>query len=183
MKRAVFLDRDGVINEPVLENGRAVAPTVLDDFVFIPGIHQFARALRDAGFSIVVVTNQPDVVYKNLDVNVVDSMHALIRSEIPVDDILACFHADKDNCLCRKPKPGMLFSAARDMDLDLGNSFMIGDTWRDMQAGKAANCRTILLNRDFGITRLEAADVVVRNFGEALLHIRQWPHPVGIREP
>ena len=167
MNRAVFLDRDGVVNRPMIRNGRTFAPQALADFELMPGIHELTQALQQAQFKIVVVTNQPDVAAGKVDRSVVDEMHKIIRRELQVDDIRACFHVDADACDCRKPKPGLLLSAAKDFGVDLRHSFIIGDTWRDMAAGKAAQCRTILLDTGYADEHRENADAVAHSLPEA----------------
>lgn len=166
MKRAVFLDRDGVINRARVEGGRPVSPRKLEEFELSPGIENFVDELKRAGFLLLVVTNQPDLARGRMERAELEKMHRLVRHRLAVDGIYACLHDDGDNCECRKPKPGLLLRAARGRGIDLGRSFMVGDTWRDMEAGKAAGCVTILLaapyNRDAG------GDHRVKNFAEAL---------------
>jgi D-glycero-D-manno-heptose 1,7-bisphosphate phosphatase len=137
-----------VINQPDIREGRAVAPTRLEDFRFMPGIHDLVGRLRKESFKLLIVTNQPDVVYGRLEPGTVEKMHELVRKELQVDEIYVCFHVDADGCQCRKPRPGMLLTAAKDFNIDLSQSFIIGDTWRDIGAGKAAGCNTILLSSD-----------------------------------
>jgi D-glycero-D-manno-heptose 1,7-bisphosphate phosphatase len=146
--RAVFLDRDGVINANVQRDGKPVAPTQLAEFHLLPGVEDAVRRLKAAGFTVIVCTNQPDVTNGRTSRAVVDDMHALVRSKLDVDDIKVCFHTDQDACACRKPKPGMLLAAACEHGVDLAQSYMIGDRWRDTEAGRAAGCRTIFI--DYG---------------------------------
>ena len=167
MNRAVFLDRDGVINRPGIREGREVAPTRLEDFQFLPGIHDLVKVLRREGFRLIVVTNQPDVVYGRSGVETVEGMHRLVRSELEVDAIYVCFHVDADACDCRKPKPGLLLRAAKEFDIDLARSFIIGDTWRDMGAGRAAGCTTVLLTGNSNNAAAGQADCIVRSHREA----------------
>ena len=147
MRKAVFLDRDGVINRGVVHEGRPFAPFSLDDFEILPWVSDGLSRLRAAGFVLVVVTNQPDVRRGLAARADVEAIHAALRSRLPVDDIRVCYHDDQDRCACRKPKPGMLFAAAVEREIQLDRSFMVGDRWRDIEAGKAAGCRTILVNR------------------------------------
>jgi D-glycero-D-manno-heptose 1,7-bisphosphate phosphatase len=145
MNRAVFLDRDGVLNRNLVENGTLVPPRRVDDFRLIEGVVEATRALRTAGFKLVVVTNQPDVARGTLAPSTLEAMHRLLADQVPLDAIECCPHDDHHACECRKPRPGMLLRAARRLDLDLGRSFMVGDRWRDIDAGHAAGCRTILV--------------------------------------
>ena len=146
MSRAVFLDRDGVINRVILRDGKPFSPRTLKEFVFHEGIEEFLAESRKAGFLNIVFTNQPDIARGLADSNVVQSMHDSIRKSLPVDDIFLCPHDDKDNCRCRKPKPGMLIDAAEKWNIDLDASFVIGDQSRDVEAGKKAGCFTVLLD-------------------------------------
>jgi D-glycero-D-manno-heptose 1,7-bisphosphate phosphatase len=128
--------------------------------------------LREAGFALIVVTNQPDVARGTLDRETVEHMHAELRRTLPLDEIESCFHDDADGCACRKPRPGMLVDAAARLDIPLDDSFVVGDRWRDVEAGKRAGCTTILLRQaysgesvqaDFEAADLsEAAEIILR---------------------
>lgn len=166
MKRAVFLDRDGVINRVAIEDGKPLSPRRFEEFDFLPGIEQFVKELKEAGYLRVVVTNQPDLARGRLEKDDLDKMHDLIGRRLQVDGIYACLHDDGDNCGCRKPKPGLLHRAAREWDIDLSRSFMLGDTWRDVEAGKGAGCRTILLQTPYNTGA--QGDHRVKSFAEAL---------------
>lgn len=146
--RAVFLDRDGVINANVERGGKPVAPTTMKDFRILPGVEDAVAALKDAGFLIVIVTNQPDIGTGRTPLAELEAMHAEVRRRMPVDAIKACFHVDADNCLCRKPKPGMITETAAELGISLADSYMIGDRWRDVEAGRAAGCKTFFV--DYG---------------------------------
>jgi D-glycero-D-manno-heptose 1,7-bisphosphate phosphatase len=144
-RRCVFLDRDGVINASVERDGRLVAPTSVADFRFLTDVDVAIRSLREAGFLVIVVTNQPDVATGRVKRETVEAMHAILRDRLAVDDIEVCYHVDGDDCPCRKPRPGMLLDAARRYDIDLTKSYLVGDRWRDILAGDAAGCFTILV--------------------------------------
>jgi len=133
---AVFLDRDGVINANLERNGKPVAPTSLSEFRILPGVIEGVRLLKEAGFLLVVVTNQPDVANGLTPRPTVEAMHAEIRRQLPIDDIVVCFHADADKCSCRKPKPGMIFDAAARHGIDLASSYLVGDRWRDVNESR-----------------------------------------------
>jgi len=144
-RRCVFLDRDGVINASVERDGRLVAPTSLADFRVFSDVDAAIRSLRRGGFLVIVVTNQPDVATGLVKRETVEAMHTVLRDRLAVDDIRVCYHVDHDDCSCRKPKPGMLLDAARCYDIDLAHSYLVGDRWRDILAGDAAGCFTILV--------------------------------------
>jgi len=143
--RAVFLDRDGVINRNIVRGTVTHPPDRVEDFELLPGVVEAARRLVTAGFVLVVVTNQPDVARGKQKRELVEQMNDVVRSTLPVLDVLACYHDGSDNCTCRKPKPGMLLEAAQRWGLDLGRSFMVGDRWSDVLAGAAVGCRTVLI--------------------------------------
>jgi D-glycero-D-manno-heptose 1,7-bisphosphate phosphatase len=147
MTRAVFLDRDGVLNAGVVKQGRPFAPTSIDELQILPGVAQALTRLRAAGFVLVVVTNQPDVARGMTKRAAVEAIHEKMRAMLPLDDVRVCFHDDHDDCACRKPKPGLLYAAAVDCEIQLDRSFMVGDRWRDIDAGRAAGCTTVLVNR------------------------------------
>jgi len=165
--RAVFLDRDGVINCAVVREGRPFAPTSVGDVEWLPGVAEAIEALRRADFRIIVVTNQPDVATGLLRRETVEAIHARMRATFPIDDIKVCYHADQDGCPCRKPKPGLLFEAATQWSLDLSQSVMVGDRWRDIEAGKAAGCKTILVRAGYAERQAEHPDAVVASLLEA----------------
>lgn len=166
-KKAVFLDRDGVINHTVFRRGAQRAPQDLSEWAWIDGVHDTLRALSARDYALIVCTNQPDVVRGWQTREQVDVFHALIERELPVSRIYACFHDGAEACECRKPKPGMLLQAARELEVDLAASWMIGDRSSDVEAGRAAGCRTVLMH---GAARVEpaSADHEIRTLGELL---------------
>jgi len=171
MKSTVFLDRDGVISDNVVRNNRPFAPQSIDDFVISTGAANAIAAFHSAGYMAIVVTNQPDVGARQQRREVVELMHAKLRAELEVDDIMVCYHTDADSCSCRKPKPGMLIAAAEKYGIDLSRSWMIGDRWRDVGAGHAAGCRTVFIDYAFAEQRPQNPDVIVRSLAEAVLYI------------
>jgi len=167
--RAVFLDRDGVINENMVRDGRPVAPTRLEDFRILPGVEAAVRRLKAAGFAIVVVTNQPDIATGRTPRAAVEAMNEVVRQELAVDDVMVCQHVDADGCTCRKPKPGMLLTAAAERAIDLKTSYLIGDRGRDIEAGRAAGCLTILVHSGYGHAADGAGpDAIVTSLSEAV---------------
>jgi D-glycero-D-manno-heptose 1,7-bisphosphate phosphatase len=167
MRRAVFLDRDGILNRLVAHNGRAVAPRALAEFALLPGVPAAVAALRRAGLLAVVVTNQPEVARGRLDPTELARMHNRLQQAVPVDAIYVCPHDDADGCACRKPKPGLLERAARAWHVTLAESFLVGDSWRDVAAGKAAGCTTILLAPDPGAACQVEPDFFARDLPAA----------------
>lgn len=173
MRRAVFLDRDGVINQAVVINGKSYPPATLSDFVYLPGVEKYIKRLRAADFLVIVVTNQPDVATGIQTREVVDSMHEKLRKDLLCDDIKVCFHIDEDGCDCRKPKPGMLIEAARQWEINLRESFMVGDRWRDVGAGKAAGCFTYFIDNKYQEKPPDRPDKIVLSLEDASKHILQ----------
>lgn len=148
LKRAVFLDRDGVLNRAVVREGKAFSPSTLAEFEVMPDAAACLDELKRLGFLVIVVTNQPEVARGTLAPAALEEMHAVLRAQLPLDDILCCLHDDAAGCECRKPRPGLLLDAARRHGIDLAGSFMVGDRWRDIEAGAAAGCRTVWI--DYG---------------------------------
>ncbi|MBF0475526.1 MAG: HAD family hydrolase [Deltaproteobacteria bacterium] len=145
-RSAVFLDRDGVINRSVVKDGRPYPPQSVEELVLLPLVPEALTRLKNAGFLLIGVTNQPDVARGTQKRRVVEDIHTALRSKLPLDDILTCFHDDQDGCLCRKPQAGLLLQAAEQYHIDLSSSFMVGDRWRDIEAGHNAGCRTVLID-------------------------------------
>ena len=148
-REAVFLDRDGVLNEPVVRNGKPFPPAGLGELKIYPEAAGALARLKHAGYLLIVVTNQPDVARGRTERRVVETIDTAIGAELPIDDFLVCWHDDADACACRKPKPGLLLEAAGRYGIDLSRSFLIGDRWRDIDAGAAAGCRTVLIDRKY----------------------------------
>src|SRR3954463_14370940 len=142
-RKGVFLDRDGVIVIPEFRDGRSFAPRRVEDFRLFPGAAASLQRLKSAGFLLVVVTNQPDVGNGLVPRSEVDAMHEIMMRELPLDVVKACLHGQTDGCQCRKPKPGMILEAARELGIDPRMSFMVGDRKSDIEAGRASGCTTV----------------------------------------
>ncbi len=115
----------------------------------MPGVVEACARLRRSGFLVIVVTNQPEVARGRQDRRTVEAIHAFLSERVPLDDILACYHDDRDDCDCRKPRPGLLIKAAREWQVDLLRSFMVGDRWRDVEAGRRAGCKTVFIDHNY----------------------------------
>jgi D-glycero-D-manno-heptose 1,7-bisphosphate phosphatase len=166
--KAVFLDRDGVLVIPEFRDGRSFAPTRLEAYKFYPEAFEALSRLKTAGYKLVVVTNQPDVGKGLIPRDVADEMHDRLRQAMPIDLIKACFHSQAANCDCRKPKPGMLLEAARELQIDLVQSYMVGDRASDVEAGEAAGCSTVFIDLDYREQRPVAPIFTVRSIAEAV---------------
>jgi D-glycero-D-manno-heptose 1,7-bisphosphate phosphatase len=179
MNKAVFLDRDGVINRPMVRAGYPYPPRSVSEFVILPGVEDACRALKKGGFLLVVVTNQPDVGRGTLERRVVEEINGYMGGLLPIDLVLTCFHGGEkygQPCECRKPRPGMLQQAADQLKISLSQSYMVGDRWRDIDCGKRVGCKTVFI--DWGYTEdlreppdhratnlLDAASIILRENG------------------
>jgi D-glycero-D-manno-heptose 1,7-bisphosphate phosphatase len=178
VRKAVFLDRDGVLNRPIIRDGKPYPPANLSELEILPDAAGALAELKVWGFLLVLITNQPDVARGTQQRSVVEAIHAALEQVFPLDDIYVCYHDDRDMCSCRKPLPGLLLQAASKYSIDLHSSYMIGDRWRDVEAGWNAGCRTILIDHgyherppshapDARVTSLkEAADWIIREISE-----------------
>ena len=171
--RAVFLDRDGVINAGIIRDGKPYPPDGLEDFQLLSGVKDAVIVLHEAGFKLIVATNQPDVRTGKQTKSVVEAMHQMLVRDLPLSDIRICYHINEDACACRKPKPGMLFDAAKQWNIDLSASYMVGDRWRDIEAGQAAGCRTVFIDYGYSEKQPDSPDFVVSSLAEAVPFILQ----------
>ncbi|WP_416147527.1 D-glycero-alpha-D-manno-heptose-1,7-bisphosphate 7-phosphatase [Salipaludibacillus sp. HK11] len=148
MNKAMFLDRDGVINEVLSERVEFVNEP--DDFHLLEGVGEAVRLFNEAGFKVFVVTNQGGIGLGFMGESALTSVHTRMENDLAVfgarvDDIAYCAHKPHEQCACRKPKPEMILRLAEKYDVDLGNSYMVGDRAPDIEAGKAAGTKTILV--------------------------------------
>jgi D-glycero-D-manno-heptose 1,7-bisphosphate phosphatase len=149
MKRAVFLDRDGVVIEAQVRNGKPYPAASVESMRIPAGTKEVLGRLKERGYLLIVVTNQPDVARGRKAREVVEAMNRRLRAELHLDDVLTCYHDDADDCECRKPQPGLILRAAQQYRIDLSESYMVGDRWRDIDAGANAGCKTILIDRGY----------------------------------
>ena len=172
-KKAIFLDRDGVIVQSYQENGKPIPARKLSDFIILDGVAQALIRFKQAGFYTLVVTNQPDLAKGLLDIKVLLAMNNIMLSTLALDNIYVCKCLEGPSCDCYKPKPGMLLEAAGDYSLSLEECFMIGDRWRDIDAGKNVGCQTVFIDRGYNEkaptdpdftakSLLSAADILLR---------------------
>ena len=164
---AVFLDRDGVLAEAIVRaDGKSYAPTRVEDFVVVSDAAEQVARLREAGFLCIVFTNQPELANGELALADLDEMHRRLREAVPLDAVYYCPHHRDDGCRCHKPKTGMLDDAAATWNVDLAASYVIGDRWRDVEAGLNARCYSILIERPYSAA--SSFDLSVRTLGEAV---------------
>jgi D-glycero-D-manno-heptose 1,7-bisphosphate phosphatase len=170
---AVFLDRDGVLTEAFVRGGVPTPPRTLAEFRVLPGVSEACFSLRQAGFALVVVTNQPDIARGTQARAEVDEMNDRLRSLVPLDEICVCPHDDADGCTCRKPQPGMLLDAGGRLGLDMARSASVGDRWRDVEAALRAGVTAIHVDRHYDERPPAGAHVVVADLPEAAAWIRE----------
>lgn len=169
VKRAVFFDRDGVLNEAPLRNGNPHPPSSVRELVIAAPAREAVDRVRGAGFYAIAVTNQPDVARGTATTECVEEINAAVASTLALDGVYTCFHDDADRCECRKPKPGLLQIAARERGISLPESYVVGDRVKDVECGRAAGCTTVFI--DFGYAETPShvgADVIVRSLSEAI---------------
>jgi D-glycero-D-manno-heptose 1,7-bisphosphate phosphatase len=172
MSRAVFLDRDGVLIRNEVRNGRPYAITDGEPVEIIEGVEEACASLSAAGFLLIMITNQPDVATGRTSLRFVESTNAYLAKELGLDDVQVCTHTDEAECACRKPKAGMILAAAAKFDIDLARSIVVGDRWRDIEAGKRAGCRTILIDYGYLDRQAPPSDHVATSLLAALDWIR-----------
>ena len=167
MKSAVFLDRDGVLVEPVIRDGRPFPPSSVAELRIFADANAALHRLRARGMPLIVVTNQPDVGDGLIAHSEVDAMHEIMARQLPLDAVRACFHGHGQACDCRKPKPGMILQTAMELGINLAKSFMVGDRKSDIEAGRAAGCATVFIDLGYTLPAPDAPDYVVHSIAEA----------------
>lgn len=168
LHKAVFFDRDGVLVKTTVKQGKPYAVRAVEDFQIFPEALSVIQFFKKQEYKIVVVTNQPDVGNGLVDQAVVAEMHQILLNKLPIDLIKVCYHNKNENCLCRKPKSGMLHEAAQALDINLTNSIMVGDRDSDMIAGKSVGCFTIFIDYAYNEPRTIQPDKVVNSLGEVV---------------
>lgn len=170
--RAVFLDRDGVLTVPEFRDGRSYAPKRMEDFALYPDAPQAVADLRAMGFLAIVVTNQPDVGKGEVDRAVVEAMHEVLKTATKVDDIEVCYDTRETATERMKPGTGMLTDAARNWNIDLEGSYVVGDRAGDVEAGEKAGCTTIFVDRGYtGEAKPTSQAATVKELREAVAWI------------
>ena len=171
-QRAVFLDRDGVINQAIVRGGKPYPPANVDELVMQADAPATLQTLKQAGFLLLVVTNQPDIARGKQTLAAVEAIHRKMFDILPrLSHLEVCWHAGDnwgDPCSCRKPQPGMVLGAAEALNIDLSESFLIGDRWQDVDCGHAAGCRTVFIDRKYSESLKKNPDWIVDSFSEAV---------------
>lgn len=143
------MDRDGTLNKVIIRDGRPFPPEELKEFELLEGVKDALDIFKSQGFIPIVVTNQPDFARGKSTLEQIESLNNMVRKNLNIEHIYTCLHDDQDDCLCRKPKPGLLVQAAYELNIELTASIMIGDRWRDIQAGQAAGCSCYYIDYNY----------------------------------
>ncbi len=167
-RRAVFLDRDGVLNQAVVRDGLPFPPASVDELHLLTGVIDASRRLDAAGWLLISVTNQPDIARGTQTRQRLDAINESLSRRLRLAAIRVCPHDDGDGCACRKPRPGLLLDAARDFDIDLISSIMVGDRWSDIEAGKRAGCKTVFIDHGYAEKRPDGMDFTCASLREAV---------------
>ena len=150
-----------------MRDGKPYPPASLVELEILPGVHEALQKLHDANYLLIVVTNQPDVARGTIKKEDIELMNDFLSSQLPIDDFKICYHDSSEKCSCRKPLPGALFEAAKKHNIDLSKSFMVGDRWRDVEAGASAGCKTFFVNYKYDEQKPDAPDFIVSSLLEA----------------
>jgi len=170
VNKAIFLDRDGVLNNAIIKKGKPYPPYKVKDVTFPTNIKRDLFQLKKNGFLLIMITNQPDVSRGKLSLRSLNDINNYVKNQLDIDDVFICIHDDKDNCLCRKPKPGMIINASSKWNIDLTKSFLVGDRWRDIQAGIKIKIKTILIDLEYDEKKV-VADYEFKKFSQAVIKI------------
>ena len=172
-KIAVFLDRDGTLNKVYIKKGLPISPPTFNKLKIIEGVKKSINKLKKLNFMCIMITNQPDVARAKIKKKTVVKMNSFIKSKLKLDDIFVCYHDDKHKCKCRKPKPGLLIQASKKWKIDFSKSFMIGDRWKDISAGKKVGCKTIFINNNYKLDKIVKADFTYNTLLKAVNKIEK----------
>lgn len=165
--KAFFLDRDGVLNQSIIIDGRPYPPKNLNELVIPKDLKKNLEKLKKLDFLLIMITNQPDVARGTKKKANVTMINNYLKEKIQLDDVFCCFHDDKDKCNCRKPKTGMIKSATKKWNIDLTKSYLVGDRWKDIQCGINAGIKTFLIENNYDEKRVEP-NYLVSNFSQIL---------------
>jgi len=166
LKKAIFLDRDGVLNKAILQNGRPHPPGRLEDFEIIPEIIPVLDNFKKLGYILIGITNQPDVKRGKTSKSFVEKINQNLLEALPLEEVITCYHDNDDQCDCRKPKPGAIIEASIKYNIDLKKSYMVGDRWKDIEAGIRAGCKTIFIDYDYEEVRPIGSTYTVKSLAE-----------------
>tara|TARA_B100001250_G_C19474946_1_gene646163 strand:+ start:174 stop:692 length:519 start_codon:yes stop_codon:yes gene_type:complete len=172
MKKAIFLDRDGVLNNVNINNGKPFSPSSFKDFKLLPNVKSTIKKFKLLNYLCIVITNQPDISRGKISKNEVIKMNNFLKKQIEIDDLFVCYHDDDDKCECRKPKPGLLFFAKKKWGIDFEKSYLIGDREKDIFAGNLAGCKTIFIDNDYGEKKPSSQNFTITSLEQSLKIIK-----------
>ena len=172
--KAVFLDRDGTLNKAIVKKKRPSPPTSLEEIKLIAGTKEAISLLKALNFIPIVITNQPDFARGKTTLSRIEQVNEIIHRDLSIEYFYMCLHDDDDNCLCRKPKAGLLLKAALDLEIDLTCSIMVGDRWRDIEAGQNAGCECFFIDYDYNETKPSQPFQTVSSLLEVAYKIRNY---------
>jgi D-glycero-D-manno-heptose 1,7-bisphosphate phosphatase len=167
MNKAIFLDRDGVIIKSKIVNHKPFAYKTINEIKIITGVKKYISLFKKEGWKVIVITNQPDVKYGHNTFANVEKINKYLKNFLSIDEFYVCYHGNKDNCKCRKPKCGLFFKAKKKYDIDFNLSYMIGDRWSDVKAGNSAGCKTFFIDYFYNEKLAKNYTYKVKSFTEA----------------
>lgn len=169
MSKAIFFDRDGVLVKTNIINDKPYAVRTLEEFSIVEDAYSIVNNFKSAGYLIFVITNQPDVGNGYVMQKTVEDMHSILSESLPLDAIAVCYHRQDFGCECRKPKPGMILSLAKEFNIDLSSSILVGDRPQDIVAGHSAGLFTVLINCNYREEISILPDLIINKLGDLTL--------------
>jgi D-glycero-D-manno-heptose 1,7-bisphosphate phosphatase len=167
MNRAVFIDRDGIINKAIVVNRKPFSPVDIYEFKILPKAKKALKTFKKLNLMNIIITNQPDIKTGKQLSKDLDKIHNWMMINLDIDEILVCKHDDNDNCNCRKPKTGMIEQAVEKYQINISQSYLIGDRWKDIQCGQKAGCKeNFFVNYNYNETRPKMPYIVVKSLYE-----------------
>lgn len=151
--KAFFFDRDGILNKSILKKNKPYSPRNLRELILNFELVEFIKKLKKKNFKIIVITNQPDIKSGKLSKYTLRIINLIIKKKFYIDDFFICIHGRNENCHCRKPKPGLIIKASKKWNINLKESFFVGDRLKDMRAGEIVGCNTIFIDYDYDETK------------------------------
>jgi len=177
LKTGIFLDRDGVINKAIVRDGLPYSPRDKNNFAVLDGVKEALSILYESNILPVVITNQPDVSRGIVTRELIEWQHSILHDKFGIKHIYTCYHDDSESCECRKPKIGLITEAAQQLDIDLKNSYLVGDRWRDIRAGQTAGCLCFFIDYQYAEQQPELPFQKVHSLLEAVRIITgQYDH-------
>jgi D-glycero-D-manno-heptose 1,7-bisphosphate phosphatase len=165
--KAIFFDRDGVINIPIIKKDKPYPPKEFKDLVLYKQVSKSVLKIRKHGFKVIVITNQPDYQRGLIKKKEILRINNYIKKKFKLDKLYVCYDSD-DKSFFKKPNPGMILRAKKEFNLDLKNSFVIGDTIRDVIAGKKTGCKTFLIKKKYNLSYKNIANYYVVDLYSAI---------------